>query len=106
GNSTLCGLLMATSRPSTVRISCATFAGMRVFFHDPPDVNLPGGEGTAHASLDGWAGTADTCCPRLAWRCRMRAVIRPIAALLFLALATPALAQEKAADIEDEIEQS
>ena len=36
----------------------------------------------------------------------MRAVIRPIAALLFLALAYPAFAQEKAADIEDEIEQS
>lgn len=36
----------------------------------------------------------------------MRAVVRPIAALLFLALAHPALAQDKPADIKDEIEQS
>lgn len=36
----------------------------------------------------------------------MRAVTRPIAALLFLALAYPVLAQEKPKDIEDEIEQS
>ncbi len=36
----------------------------------------------------------------------MRAVVRPIAALLFLALSYPALAQDKTADIKDEIEQS
>jgi lipid-binding SYLF domain-containing protein len=36
----------------------------------------------------------------------MRAVVRPITALLFLALAHPALAQDKTADIKDEVEQS